>query len=301
MEQRIVVLLSAYNGAEYIEEQIESILNQSHNNLKLIIRDDGSTDETIKILKQYEKYDNISVIYGKNKGFIKSFFELIENAPDAEYYAFADQDDIWYKDKLKMAVEKLSQHNQSEPVLYFSDYNIVDEHRVNQEIHRTISKPSFHNSVADCMTLGFNSVFNRTACRLVKKNIPNHSCGHDWWMYMICAGLGKVIHDKRITVDYRRHSNNVSAGGMSFIKFQLWRFKKFFKNNYFENVRKQLNEFYYLYADMLKPDDKKLLSYFVYDRYNIKKMLCKLFYGRMFRQNLIDELMLRFIFVTGKL
>ena len=94
MDEKVVVLLSSYNGGKYIKEQIESILAQSYKNVELFIRDDGSKDDTVKILKTYEHNPRIRVFYGENIGFFASFLWLLNNSVQADYYAFADQDDF---------------------------------------------------------------------------------------------------------------------------------------------------------------------------------------------------------------
>lgn len=92
----ITVLMSTYNGEKYLKEQLDSILNQEQVDLKLLIRDDGSTDGTVNILKEYENsHTNIKWYSGLNLGCGKSFFQLVLDAPKSDYYAFVDQDDVW--------------------------------------------------------------------------------------------------------------------------------------------------------------------------------------------------------------
>lgn len=301
-DKTIKVLLSAYNGEKYIEEQIDSILAQTYQNIEVFVRDDGSTDTTCSLLEEYEKSGKIKLIKGKNVGFIASFFELFQLCGDADYYAFADQDDVWNTNKIEFAIEKLESKNQDIPLLYFSNYDYYSQELKYLGQGNTGEKrPSFHNSLVDCMPLGFNMVFNRKAYLTVIKSRPKHSCGHDWWMYMICSGLGQVIYDDRPTVKYRRHNSNVSAGGMSFWKFQVWRFKKFFLNNYFDNIRKQLQEYEDLYANSLSEDNRKLLSLFTAERFKLKKVIIKLCYPHRFRQSIGEEIMIRSLFLLGKL
>ena len=302
--KKINVLLSAYNGEKYIKKQIDSILGQTYGNKTLYVRDDGSTDKTLDILKEYEANGDIILIAGENVGFIKSFFSLVNSCDEADYYAYADQDDEWLPDKLSMAVEKLDECAADIPVLYFSNYNFVNEKLCFMSVafpEDGDKHPSFRNAIVDCMPLGFNSVFNNTARQMMVDNTPSHSCGHDWWTYMVCQGMGKVIYDNRPTVNYRRTGNNVSAGGMSFVKFQIWRIKKFFIGGYFKNVRMMLAEYWHLYKDKLADNDRKLLSLFARKRYNIIVALKKVFYPHMFRQKMVDEIMLRFLFLIGKL
>lgn len=313
--KKVNVLLSSYNGEKYIKEQIDSILAQTWENVTLYVRDDGSSDGTVDILREYESAGKIILETGSNVGFIRSFFWLVEHCAPADYYAYADQDDVWRPEKLEMAVERLSETEDEQlygegktacevPLLYFSNYDFYDEqlHFVSHAFpEEEQKKPTFRNAVVDCMPLGFNSVFNHAARRIMTEHIPKYSCGHDWWTYLVCQGLGRVIYDSRPTVSYRRTGNNVSAGGMKFIQFQIWRIKKFLLGGYFKNVRMMLAEYWHLYRDRLSAEDEKLLSLFVRRKYNLIAALRKAFYPHMFRQNLTDELMLRFMFLIGKL
>ena len=132
---KVAVLMSAYNGEKYISEQINSILQQTYQNLVLYIRDDGSSDNTVSILEEYERQKKIVLIQGENLGFINSFFDVMKKCETADYYAWCDQDDIWIPDKIERAVEKLEENKRLHmrkgephaPVLYFSDYDYYDE------------------------------------------------------------------------------------------------------------------------------------------------------------------------------
>ncbi len=303
MEQKkVAILMSTYNGEKYVETQLNSILNQTYKNIEIYVRDDGSKDNTPQILKKYSDSKKINFIQGENKGFIKSFLELLTYCDNAEYYAFSDQDDEWFEDKIERAVKQIEEKNSDKPVLYFANYDYYDTN-MNFIKHSKNHKngPSFRNSIVDCISLGINSILNRKARDLIIKNIPENSCGHDWWSYMVCSGMGDVIYDKSYTLKYRRHNSNVSADATNFIKFQIWRIKKFFINNYFNNVKQQAIEYEKLYKDKLSKKDQKVLNLFTSKNYNVRKQLTKVFYPKMFRQKMIDEIMLRFIFLIGKL
>lgn len=128
MSEKIVVLLSSYNGEKYISKQIESILNQLIDcDLTLIIRDDGSTDSTKKIINEYLiKNDNVIFYEGSNVGYIKSFFSLIMNSGDFDFYALSDQDDIWQSNKLQNAVNQIRKKRQKNDIILFgSTSNLV--------------------------------------------------------------------------------------------------------------------------------------------------------------------------------
>ena len=118
---KVQILMSTYNGEKYIRKQLDSIMNQEIP-VSLYIRDDGSSDKTVDIIKEYEsRYDNISHTEGKNIGVVKSFFELFKEASDdADYIALADQDDIWFTDKVRRAVKALLKNKHDKPLLYLS-------------------------------------------------------------------------------------------------------------------------------------------------------------------------------------
>ena len=103
------VLISTYNGEKYIREQIESILAQSYPDIRIYVRDDGSKDDTAKILWEYSEKKLIRFVRGRNVGYGRSFGRLLRIAKEGDFWAFCDQDDIWLPDKVKWAVEWLEQ------------------------------------------------------------------------------------------------------------------------------------------------------------------------------------------------
>jgi glycosyltransferase involved in cell wall biosynthesis len=302
MGKKVKVLLSSYNGEEYIGQQLDSILQQTYPDIEIYVRDDGSKDHTVELLEVYEKKGLIHLEKGSNVGFVQSFFWLVANSGEADYYAFSDQDDVWFPEKIAMALEKLSGADETKPVLYFSNYDFYDGD-LHFLAHRDSKSPkiSFRNSLVDCVSLGFNSVFNRTARELTVTHMPVKSTGHDWWMYMLCSGLGEVIYDERPTVKYRRHNANVSDGGDSFLKFQIWRFKRFFLNGYFKKIHEQIKEFEVFFGDRLSEEDRKELALFTKDGFHPGNTFKKVFYPKYFRQRPIDEIFIRLVILIGRL
>ena len=129
MDKKVAVLISTYNGKKYLKEQLDSILNQTYPNIEIVIRDDGSTDSTLELVKEYqEKHSNIRLKEGTNIGFIKSFFKLLEMA-DADYYAYCDQDDIWLENKIELAVNALNQADNTKPNMAFGNADYYYEQR----------------------------------------------------------------------------------------------------------------------------------------------------------------------------
>ena len=130
---KVVVLMSTYNGQKYIEQQIESIEQQQDVYIDLVIRDDGSTDQTVAIINNLtKKYDNIILINGGNLGYVKSFSSLVryayEQYADDCMFAFVDQDDIWKEAKLKIACENIASCDQRIPLLFCSNSMLIDSY-----------------------------------------------------------------------------------------------------------------------------------------------------------------------------
>lgn len=218
--KKVVVLMSTYNGEKYIKTQIESILNQTGVKIELLVRDDGSTDKTTSILKKYEKEGKLNWYSGENLKPAKSFMNLIKNAPDAEYYAFSDQDDYWKPEKLSRAVKILNTFDSNEPALYYSNTILVDKNlKILKE--KPIQRGPFTEvgqAVIASNAAGCTMCFNKELLKMVRQYEPSYQIMHDGWVHKICVVTGgNVYFDKKSYILYRQHGNNV-IGGTSNIK-----------------------------------------------------------------------------------
>lgn len=205
----ILVLLSSWNGAKYLREQLESILAQAiKGSLQVLIRDDGSTDGTVSIVKEFDD-PRIHLICGSNLGAKASFMALISEAMsyEADYIALADQDDVWLPNKLQRAVDKL--HNATSPALYCSALNLVDEELLPLSYHEFVGQIGFESSfLVNCAT-GCTCVFNRQLLSLLSMKPDTHVIlMHDWWLYLVANNFGSVIYDKESFILYRQHGKN---------------------------------------------------------------------------------------------
>lgn len=303
--KKVIILLATYNGEKYIKAQINSILNQTYKNIEIMVRDDGSKDNTIKILKNYEKIGKISLTCGKNIGFLNNFFWLIKNAKIADYYSFADQDDIWLEDKVELAVNSLNKYNKNEPLLYFSDYDFYDENMNFLEHNKSFHYPLqlFYAITGKECALGFNSVINYRLKEMAKDNIPdfNNLYGHDFWFYLIALSTGKVFYDRQATAKYRRHSKNVSVINKNFFNQQIWRIKSFIVNDDAKKISKSAKMCKDLYYNYMDSDTKTLFDLFSYRKYNIITVIHRVFYFKRYRDTIFDELAIRFIYLIGKM
>lgn len=215
---RFLILMSTYNGEQFLIEQIDSILKQNDVDVFILIRDDGSQDKTVEILKQYEeKHPNqISLVLGENLGFSGSFHELTKIASEKytfqfDYFAFSDQDDIWLPNKLKVAGDYLKQNdlNKNIPILYCSNLDVVDEELHKLRIMRNFEHFDRATSFVVCMATGCTCVFNAVALNQFANTFNVKLYFHDYWMYLMSLYGGRVIYDKHSYILYRQHGKNV--------------------------------------------------------------------------------------------
>lgn len=261
----IQVLMSTYNGEKYLNEQIDSIIAQDCENkglaqVKLLIRDDGSSDSTRNILESYaSKYPDIVSWYTDgNKGVIKSFFDLLDSSDEeADYYAFADQDDYWMPEKLSAGIAKIEAMKKESPdipLLYCCRPKLVDENLVPlvSEIKRPPMRPSFNNALIENIVTGCTIVMDRKLRDVVKANNPEYTVMHDWWFYIIASSFGRVYYDETPYICYRQHGGNEVGTNVSRSKEFKDRVKRFKGNR--RNISNQMTEFLRIYENCQKND-----------------------------------------------
>ena len=215
----VAVLMSSYNGTEFIKEQIDSIVNQKGSfSLDLIIRDDGSTDDTIQIISSYKQAKSI---LGENIGPARSFLSILLECEEYDYYAFADQDDVWKEDKLEKAISAISKIKK--PALYCSNAEVVDKNLkpVGRNVYKT-KPPTDFKTVSCCGgLLGCSMVFNNELAKIIKttKHLPSNIIMHDFYFAEICLAVGgSVIYDDTPSLLYRQHGNNSVGVSYDFLK-----------------------------------------------------------------------------------
>ncbi len=259
MSRKVLVMLSTYNGEKFVKEQIDSILSQKDVEVTLNIRDDGSTDNTRIELRRYKDEANVNIEYGQNIGFRKSFWHLLYNAnDDFDFYAFADQDDIWNEDKILNGIKALEAVEKDICALYATGMDVVDENLCfikKQEFPKL--KISFGSALSRQRLAGCTMVFNRYLFNLCKKfdleNLENNIISHDGLVYYSCLICGgRVIFDKSSSMLFRRHSSTVTELGKGLLAKVNTLFKIFKedKNKRYKQV-KYLNEILDDYIDQV--------------------------------------------------
>lgn len=209
----VSVLLCSYQGERFLLKQLSSITSQDIDNLAIHISDDGSTDNTVKILKRFKsEYESVAIYAGPKKGFASNFLSLISR-PDVkgDYFAFSDQDDIWAPDKLSRAITMLEKVPTEKPALYCARTKLIDEHNNNIGFSPIFkSPPSFQNALVQSIGGGNTMVMNKAARELLKNAGEPTIVSHDWWAYQLVSGAGgNIFYDTHPSVLYRQHSSNL--------------------------------------------------------------------------------------------
>ncbi len=219
----IEILMATYNGAEYVEEQLDSIVTQTNGNWHLTICDDMSTDRTRELVERYvDQYPDKMTLYENtvNSGSAgANFMELLQSA-DAEYVMFCDQDDVWLPDKIEMtyrAMKRMEQkYGERTPLLVHTDVMVANRQLqvVNpslmelQELEgydRTFAKQLVQNCVTGCTVM-----MNRALVEKAKRR-PVQMIMHDWWVALVAAAFGHIGYISTPTMLYRQHGGNAEG------------------------------------------------------------------------------------------
>ncbi len=218
-EERVDILMATYNNVPFLEPQIESILRQDHTSWRLLIRDDGSKDGTREVGERYAKRfpRKIRVVHDEcgRLGPCGNFARLVEYS-DAPYIMFADADDVWLPDKIRISLARCREiegPSRETPALVFTDLEVVDENLDTiaesfwryQRLDPTktrLNRLLTHNVVTGCTVL-----FNR-ALRSVAVPIPGDAKMHDAWMALTASAFGRIDFIPKATVLYRQHGAN---------------------------------------------------------------------------------------------
>ena len=220
---KINIVMSTYNGEQFLAEQIDSIQQQTFKDWQLLIRDDGSSDQTPEIIKSFVAQDPRIVFINEhdreNFGVIKNFFTLIKH-DKADYYFFSDQDDVWLEDKLETMLAAARQYPDQLPLMVYTDLCVVDQNLqvMNQSMIRS---QSHHANTELVQELTENTVTGGVA-------MINHALAeqwrtldniimHDWYLALLAAAIGKLVYIDQPGELYRQHDNNV-LGARTFTK-----------------------------------------------------------------------------------
>ena len=235
----IHIFLSTYNGEKYLSEQFESIIGQSYRDWRLYVRDDGSSDGTCEILNRYAQRDERITLVADERhlGAKDSFMWMLEEYGEADYFAFADQDDIWDANKLEVSMEAMqeAEHRYPDsPIVVHTDLRVVDEelgvidssfwHYSN--IRPDLLDKNIHYMAICTSVTGCTMIFNRAA-RACALPMETNAFMHDWWITQrtMLSG-GHIIPVYRASVAYRQHGANVLGAREHAGRHKSWKQRK---------------------------------------------------------------------------
>lgn len=297
----VAVLMSSYNGAQYIQLQIDSILGQDGVTVILFIRDDGSSDNTLEIIQPYLDADNVFLTVGENVGVVAGFMSLINTVPDDfDYYALADQDDVWKADKLLNAVSLLENYDYTMPLLYCSALKLVDEQLNDLGSMNYSYVPRYKNAIVENIVTGCTSVFNSSAKKIIHPVEYRSIAMHDWWLYLLISAFGVVVYDEQSSILYRQHSQNVVGGVTSWTKLK-YRIKCYlFDSKKFVLRSKQIELFIKHYGNLLSPEKKKIAENFIFSKQGLLNRIRYAFKHETKMQRKLDNILLFFLLLFGR-
>lgn len=236
----VAILLATYNGGHFLKEQLDSIVNQTFQDFVCYIHDDGSTDNTVDILKNYSaRYpDKFKILnYPGHQGAVGNFLSLIEyavNNCDEKYYFFSDQDDVWLKNKIELELEKIKQVEEyNKPTLVYCDQFIVDRNlniisksgmSYSDRSHKNdnLKHLAFENNAPGCV-ICINRPLLVLSNQLKNKN---NIVMHDWWIMLVAACWGKIAYLNKPLMMYRQHGDNTLGAERKDIKSKVSKYLK---------------------------------------------------------------------------
>lgn len=260
--ETVIVVISTYNGEKHIERQLNSIFEQINVNVSVLIRDDYSKDNTVAVVQNYMKNypkRQIEIVKGENVGFAKSFWLGLSMCGDADYYAFADQDDVWKPNKLSRCIEAMQKSKVIPQLAYCKmQRSDIQLNRLDEQVE--VLKPE---QLTKKLTLiktynyGAATVINKSAKDLVCRVWPEvNDLPHDMWVGTLCYWFGNVYYIDEELYYWIRYDTSVTGEGTKKTSIQ-YRLKKTLQKKSYPNICAAILQ---KYDDLLQPDDRAFLK-----------------------------------------
>lgn len=287
----VAILLATHNSEKYLSCQIDSLINQTYGNIKIVISDDLSSDKTEEIIEDYIKKDlRISTVKSKKRlgSAQANFMFLLQNAPKADYYMFCDHDDRWVKDKVERTLNKMLDGDTSLPRLVHSDLFVSDSslnviansmfemQKLPKE--QNLAQSLVQNGVTGCTVMINNALRNI----MLKKQDCENMIMHDWYLNILAHIFGTVDFVNRPLIFYRQHGNNeVGAKDVRSPKYIASRAVNLRKNKHMLiYTYMQVKDIIDIYGDILPKNSEVIRIYADFIKYGkIKKIFLSFKYG----------------------
>lgn len=266
---KVNILMSTYNGQQFLAEQIRSIQEQTFSEWTLLIRDDGSTDQTREIIEEFEKKDSrirfIEKATHKNLGVIKSFHHLLRYEK-ADYYFFSDQDDVWLPDKLEVSLREAQSYPADQPLMVYMDLTVVNQD-LQVMTESMIRSQSHHANTQLVQELTENTVTGGVA--MINHALAELWSGtedilmHDWYLALLASALGKLVFIDKPGELYRQHADNVLGARTLPKRFKKWIRPHILFKVYWNLIKNSQKQASYLLDLPLKKTDRELVQAYV--------------------------------------
>ncbi len=266
---KIHILLSTYNGEQFLAEQIQSIQQQTVQDWKLLIRDDGSTDRTREIIREFVAQDSrihwINENESKNLGVIKSFHNLAQ-FEEADVYFFSDQDDVWLPQKLELSLAEARKYPAEMPLLVYMDLTVV-----NQDLEvlssSMIRSQSGHANTELVQELTENTVTGGVAMvnhALIQLwNQTEDILMHDWYLALLATAFGKLVYIDQPGELYRQHEHNVLGARTWSKRIKKWLRPSLLFRMYWDLIKKSQQQAAFLLDMPLSAEKRELVAAYV--------------------------------------
>ena len=263
------ILMSTYNGQEFLAEQIRSIQAQTFTDWILLIRDDGSRDRTREIIADFAQQDSrihfINPDSTENLGVIKSFHALVQYQR-ADVYFFSDQDDVWLPDKLQVTLETAQAYPADQPLMVYTDLKVVNQDL--QVMNESMIRSQSHHANTELVqeltentVTGGTSMINHALAELW--TVTDDILMHDWYLALLATAFGQLVYVDQPTELYRQHAENVLGARTLSKRFKKWIRPNVLFSVYWDLIRNSQKQASHLLALPLAPTDRNLVEAFV--------------------------------------
>ncbi len=300
--KRVQILMSTYNGERYLRGQLESYLKLKNFEMcRVLIRDDGSTDGTREILKEYAQRDDFEIAYGENVGITDSYTWLLKHCDlSCEFFCLSDQDDVWLPEKVRASVATLEQEDATLALLSASQTCITDA-KLNpvQLSENPVRGVSFYNAMVQNVLPGHTQMLNRTMVELLISRGCNDVHVVDWWIYLVATGVGKVVFLPGYTVLHRQHGDNAVGVKIGVVDSTVRRLR-YIREGRGNAFSKQLLAFYNRYQDLLPDEYRAETEKFFCSMKSLKSRISYVRCCRAYRQAKAEDIAFQILYVCGK-
>lgn len=300
---RVAVLLATYNGASYLPELLASLLAQSLPATCVDIRDDGSDDETPRLVADFvAQHAPARYRRGEHLGAAGCFHALLREAdPALDYYAYCDQDDVWDPAKLARGIERLAGRDPAVPTLYFARVTYTDAELRSLGMSDRPQHVGLANALVENIASGCTMIMNRAARELLITRLPVHPAMHDRWAYLGIAAVGDLLYDDRPSIQYRQHAGNLIGVPRSAAERLLRRLRRQLRGlpPALRNTA-QARELLACYGDRMPAARRALVEDWLAAQRSLPTRLAYAWSPAVRRQGRLDQWLLRLLIVLGR-